>query len=129
LWRQAIIAEVYTLNALFISLTVLVLLIWRDSRHDGHLLLAAFLMGLSLTDHITSGLLLPGGVLFVFLVERRKLREWRLVLKGAGLFLVGLLPYAFIPIRASMDYLPVLSGASRCCKSTHPIRSTGSSCS
>jgi hypothetical protein len=106
LWRQAIIAEVYTLNALFISLTVLVLLIWRESRRDGHLLLAAFLMGLSLTDHITSGLLLPGGILFVFLVERRKLREWRLVLKGAGLFLVGLLPYAFIPIRASMDYLP-----------------------
>lgn len=106
LWRQAIIAEVYTLNALFVSLTVLVLLVWRESRRDGHLLLAAFLMGFSMTDHLTSGLLLPAGFLFVFLVDRGKLRETRLVLRGAGLFLLGLLPYAYIPIRASMDYLP-----------------------
>ena len=106
LWRQAIIAEVYTLNALLVSLTVYVLLVWRESRRDGHLMLAAFLMGFCMTDHLTSGLLLPGGILFVFLVERRKLREVRLVLAGAGLFMLGLLPYVFIPIRASMDYLP-----------------------
>ena len=106
LWRQAIIAEVYTLNALLVSLTILVLLVWRANRRDGYLLLAAFLVGFAMTDHLTSGLLLPGGILFVFLVERRKLRQTGLILKGAGLFLLGLLPYAYIPIRTSMDYLP-----------------------
>ena len=105
-WSQAVIAEVYTLNALFVALTIFVLLVWRTRRRDGYLLLAALLMGLSLTHHLTSGLLLPAGVIFVWLVERSKLLERRLILKGAGMFLVGLLPYAYLPIRASMDYLP-----------------------
>ena len=102
-WSQAVIAEVYTLNVLFISLVLLVLLIWRDERRDRYLLLAAFLMGLALTHHLTSGLLIPAGGLFVLLVDRRKLLDWRLLLKGAGLFLLGLTPYIYLPIRGSLN--------------------------
>jgi 4-amino-4-deoxy-L-arabinose transferase-like glycosyltransferase len=105
-WSQAVVAEVYTLNALFVALILFVLLLWRGRRRDRYLLLAAFLMGLSLTHHLTSGLLLPAGLVFVFLVERQKLQDLGLVLKGAGLFLVGLLPYAYLPLRASTYYLP-----------------------
>ncbi len=105
-WSQAVIAEVYTLNALFVSLTFFMFLVWRKTRRDRYLLIAAFLCGLSLTHHITSGILLPAGLLFVFAVDRRKLLEAGLLLKAAGLFLLGLLPYIFLPIRASMDYLP-----------------------
>src|ERR671910_3087181 len=101
-WSQAIIAEVYTMNALFVSLVVLVLLVWRDAREDHYLLASAFLMGLSLTHHVTSGLLLPAAALFVLAVDRRKLLEWRLVLKGAGLFVLGLMPYLYLPVRALM---------------------------
>ena len=101
-WSQAIIAEVYTLNALFVSLIVLILLIWRDTREDRYLLAAAFLMGLSLTHHVTSGLLLPTAALFVLTVDRQKLLEWRLILKGAGLFVLGLTPYLYLPVRALM---------------------------
>jgi hypothetical protein len=101
-WSQAVIAEVYTLNALFVSLIVLVLLVWRDTREDCYLLASAFLMGLSLTHHVTSGLLLPTAALFVLAVDRRKLLEWRLVLKGAGLFVLGLTPYLYLPVRALM---------------------------
>jgi 4-amino-4-deoxy-L-arabinose transferase-like glycosyltransferase len=102
-WSQAVVTEVYTLNALFICLVLLVLLVWRRERTDGWLLLAAFLMGLSLSHHMTSGLLIPAGLLFVGLVEWHALLRWRLVLKGAGLFCVGLLPYLYLPIRARMD--------------------------
>ncbi|MEW6635590.1 MAG: DUF2723 domain-containing protein [Actinomycetota bacterium] len=105
-WSQALVAEVYTLNALFIALIIYVVLLWRDARRDRYLLLTAFLIGLSLTHHLTSGLLLPAALLFIGLVEPRKLLEWRLLLKGTGLFLIGLLPYLYIPIRTSMDYLP-----------------------
>ena len=101
-WSQAVIAEVYTLNTLFVSLVVLILLIWRDTREDRYLLTAAFVMGLSLTHHITSGLLLPIAALFVLIVDRRKLLEWRLILKGAGLFVLGLTPYLYLPVRALM---------------------------
>jgi hypothetical protein len=42
LWSQAVIAEVYTLNALFVALTLLALLLWRERRRDRYLLLFAF---------------------------------------------------------------------------------------
>src|SRR5918997_4305160 len=103
IWSQAVIAEVYTMNALLISLTLVSLLLWRDRGRDRYLLLAAFLAGLCLTHHLTSGLLLPAALLFVGLVDRRRLLEWRLMLKGAGLFVLGLTPYVYLPIRAWMD--------------------------
>ena len=103
LWSQAVIAEVYTLNALLVSVTIMVLLFWREHRRDRYLLLSAFLVGLCLTNHLTSGLLLPGGLLLVALVDPRKLVDVGLVLKGAGLFLLGLTPYLYLPIRAAMD--------------------------
>src|SRR3712207_2680656 len=96
-------AEVYTLNALFIALTLLALLLWRESRKDRYLLLSAFLVGLSLTDHLTSGLLLPASLLFVALVDWRKLADGKLMLKSVGLFFVGLMPYLYLPIRSAMD--------------------------
>lgn len=103
LWSQAVIAEVYSLNALFLALAVLSLLFWRERRRDRYLLLSALLVGLCLTNHLTSGLLLPAAVLFVGLVEGRKLLEWRLMLKAAGLFFLGLTPYLYLPVRAWMD--------------------------
>ena len=103
LWSQAVIAEVYTLNALFVAITLLALLLWREHGTDRYLLLFAFLAGLALTDHLTSGLLLPAGLLFVALVDRRKLLDVKLALKGAGLFVAGLLPYLYLPLRSAMD--------------------------
>jgi hypothetical protein len=106
-WSQAVIAEIYTFNALMIMLPILALLLWRDRRErpdsDRYLLLAAFSMGFALTNHLTSGLVTPAGFLFVFLIDRRKFLQWKLVLKGIGLFFLGLTPYLFLPIRASMD--------------------------
>ena len=103
LWSQAVIAEVYTLNALLVSVTIFALLLWSEHRKDRYLLLSAFLLGLCLTNHLTSGLLLPAGLLLVALVDWRKLLDVRLVLGGAGLFLLGLTPYLYLPIRAAMD--------------------------
>jgi hypothetical protein len=103
LWSQAVIAEVYTLNALLVSVTIVVLLLWREYRKDRYLLLSAFLVGLCLTNHLTSGLLLPASLLFVALVDWRRLVDLKLVLKGIGLFLLGLTPYLYLPIRAAMD--------------------------
>lgn len=102
-WSQAVITEVYTLNALFICLVLLVLFVWRQTRRDRYLLLAAFLMGLSLSHHMTSGLLLPAAAIFVGLTDARKLIQWRLILRGAGLFLLGLTPYLYLPLRARMN--------------------------
>lgn len=106
-WSQAVIAEIYTLNTLLIMLPVITLILWRERRErprsDRYLLLACFLMGFALTNHLTSGLVLPAALLFVAVVDWRKLIDWRLASKGAGLFALGLLPYIYLPIRSSMN--------------------------
>ncbi len=56
-----------------------------------------------MTNHLTSGLLLPGSLLFVALVDWRKLVEVKLMLKAAGCFLLGLSPYLYLPLRSAMD--------------------------
>lgn len=102
-WSMAVVAEVYTLNAVLILVPVVSLLFWRETNRDRYLLLAAFLVGLALTNHLTSGLVIPAGLLFVALVDRRALLRWRLILKGAGLFLLGLVPYVYLPVRGFAD--------------------------
>ena len=105
IWSQAVMAEVYTLNAFLIGLIFLVLLRWRERRDepsgDRYLLLAAFLGGITLTNHLTSGLILPAAIFFVALVDWRKLTRPMLLAKGIGLFVLGLTPYLYLPIRAS----------------------------
>ena len=102
-WSQAVIAEIYTLHVLFLALVFLVLLLWRETREDGYLLLAAGVIGLAVTHNPTSGLLLPTAAAFVLLVEPRKVLDRKIILKGVGVFLISLLPYAYLPIRARMD--------------------------
>src|ERR671913_521753 len=101
-WSQAVIAEVYTFEALLIALVIFVLLVWRDRREGRYLLLSAFLIGLSLTHHLTSILLVPATLAFVFFTDRRVFSRKGLILKGVGLFLLGLLPLLYLPIRALM---------------------------
>ena len=102
-WSQAVVAEVYTLNTFFTVLAISVLLLWRQTKRDRYLLLWTFLVGLSMTNHMTSGLLLLAGLLFVRLAEPGKLSDRRLLLKGMGLFALGLAPYVYLPIRSIAD--------------------------
>jgi hypothetical protein len=101
-WSQAVIAEVYTLEALLVALVIFVLLLWRDRRDGRYLLLSAFLVGLSLTHHLTSVLLVPAALAFIFLTDCRVFSRTGLMLKAIGLFLLGLLPLLYLPVRALM---------------------------
>ncbi|HWI45942.1 MAG TPA: DUF2723 domain-containing protein [Rubrobacter sp.] len=101
-WSQAVIAEVYTLEALLVALVILFLLAWRDRGDGRYLLLCAFVIGLSLTHHLTSVLLVPAALVFVFLTDRRVFSRTGLMLKSLGFFLLGLIPLLYLPIRALM---------------------------
>jgi hypothetical protein len=167
-WSQAVIAEVYSLNAFFTALVVYLLFRWemnrrqrpdgaalnaivqvdaenepestlgsviasrspersegvakQSPRHNGrqrwrllrrsaprndtserlpfnHLLLAAFVYGLSLTHHRLMLLLAPAMALFVWLTERRTFANLKLISRLTLLFLVPFLLYAYIPLR------------------------------
>jgi hypothetical protein len=110
-WSQAVIAEVYALNAFFTALVVYLLLRWEADRRQrpeastssvaasNSLLLAAFIYGLSLTHHRLMLLLVPAMALFAWLTEGRIFTNLKLVSRLILLFLAPLLLYAYIPLR------------------------------
>ncbi len=111
-WQQANGFEVYALHALFMPLVVLLFLRWRDAaahppdspstrtRRAGHVF--AFVTGLAFTNHLTTLLLAPGLSMEMILRFGGARGLWRRVLPLAPAFVLGLLPYAWLPIRSSM---------------------------
>ena len=101
-WEQAVIAEVYSLNALCVTLCLLLLFTWYRSRHGGWLCVLAAVYGLSLGNHGTMVLLGPLFALFVLTVDRP--RSWG---RYAGLTALALLAcflvYLYLPLRSLAD--------------------------
>ncbi len=124
-WSQAVEAEVYALHALFIAASLWLIAVMLDHGHQAGacrsspfersgsaswqrpIWLLALLIGLGLTNHLTTLLLLPAALLAVWLAYGRCLREqdWqanmRLLLKTAAMLLLPLLLYAYLPLRWS----------------------------
>ena len=97
-WSQAIIAEVYALNLLFVAGVLWLALDILEGRSMPRTLWSvALLMGLSLTNHITMVMLIPAlGLACLLRWPRLRLSDW---LKAVGLFILGLAVYAYIPLR------------------------------
>jgi hypothetical protein len=119
-WSQAIIAEVYSLNAFFVVLVFYFLLRWEAARGEEEaagktwrpatcLLLVTFTYGLSLTHHRTMLLLTPAVAVFLWLAGmetrptatgRRIIHDGNFALKALLVLLLPLLLYLYIPWRA-----------------------------
>jgi hypothetical protein len=97
-WGMAVVAEVYTLHTFFAALTFLLLYRWTETRQDHWLYLFVFTYGLGLTNHV-SGILIAPAYAWVIL----RTVSWRALLTRlpllALLFLVGLAPYIYLPLR------------------------------
>ena len=96
-WSVAEIAEVYTLHAL-LSLCLISSLVLLAKRGGTALFLFAYLLGLSLTNNVTIGYLIPAFVCFLILERKRINRKH--ILPSLLFFLLGISLYSFIPIRA-----------------------------
>jgi hypothetical protein len=100
LWLEATYSEMNGLHLLLMAAVIHRALVWRAERRDRDLLLGALLAGLSLSNHVLAATVVPIVVLFVLVDARARLRERPvLILQAAGLVLVGLTPYLFLPIR------------------------------
>jgi hypothetical protein len=93
-WSQAVIAEVYGLNLLFLAAFLWALLGKRPSHHTG------LLLGISMTTHLTSMLMLP----LAFGLSPRK--QWFKLIAGIA---VGLTPFLLLPWQAQTGS-PVIWG-------------------
>ena len=106
-WSQAILAEVYALQAFLTALMLWLVLRWgvRYSHEEPHytfLIPIAFLAGLMLTHHRMSVLLLPAVAVYVLSYDRGVLRQPRLLLKIGLAFVLPLLLYLYLPIRGTV---------------------------
>lgn len=103
-WAQAIIAEVYAMNAFWFALCLLLLLRWTDTRRDRTLFALALLFGVGLTVHNTFLLLAPPFAAYVLYQDARagelnalRIRTYLLLGCTAAL---GLLLYLYLPWRS-----------------------------
>lgn len=106
-WSQALIAEVYTLHAALTAAILWLALLWRKDQASGEgvsplLWVLALVAGLSLAHHRTTVLLLPVVAVFLWAVTggRYWRIHWRAALGAAGLLLLPLLLYLYVPLRA-----------------------------
>ena len=101
-WSMSIVAEVYTLHTALIALCLLLLDQWIAKDDNRYLYGLALVFGLSLTNHISAILFVP---LFAWpvLTNIRRLDLVRVVPRCAFLFLIGLIPYLYLPMRYAAD--------------------------
>ncbi|GMQ78508.1 MAG: hypothetical protein BMS9Abin02_1024 [Anaerolineae bacterium] len=98
-WSQAVIAEVYALNLFFIAVTLWLLI--RPANKQRSVLIGIFL-GLSVTAHLSSILLIP------LVLSQISIKSWPRLLLG---FFLGLLPFFILPLLTLTDS-PVIWGNS-----------------
>jgi hypothetical protein len=107
-WAWSIVTDVFPLNNLLASLLIYLLVMWRE-RPDRTVLLVAmfFVGGLALANHQTIVLLGPA---FGFVLWQGRAVWWRrpqILAICAIAFLVGLLPYLYVPWAAAHN--PVIN--------------------
>jgi hypothetical protein len=99
-WRLAVGAEVFPLHLALLAGLILVAARWQAAappERPRWVMGAALLLGLGLAHHLTLVLALPGLVAFAWLSRGRTgLGPWAL-----GALALGLLPYAYLPLRAA----------------------------
>ncbi|MCL4300920.1 MAG: DUF2723 domain-containing protein [Anaerolineae bacterium] len=108
-WQQATIAEVYTLNAFFVGiLLLLTLTLPLKGESRGGVLWLAFFAGLALTHHRTILLLFPALVLYLTLNQKPGWRQpdfFKTLMLSLFLGLSPLLLYLYLPVRGHVGSL------------------------
>ena len=105
LWGQAVVAEVYALNAFLIGAVVLILLAWHQTRKIGLLYLGIGLYALSFGNHMTVVTLIPAVVYWILVTDYRVFLDLKKVAILAGLMLLGALQYLYVIVRAHQQPL------------------------
>jgi len=98
-WYQTVSAEVYTLHAFFVALLIRLLWWWDETKEFYRLALFVFVTALSFGNHLQTVMLAPAVLWVVFSGDRKGFFDWRRLSLFAGLFVVALLVYVYLPVR------------------------------
>ena len=101
LWQEATYSEMNSLHLLLVALVLHRALVWRADRRPRDLFVGALLAGLCVSNHGLAITVVPFVALFVLVDARREIgASPALLVKAAAAFVLGLLPYLYLPIRA-----------------------------
>ncbi len=107
-WRAAIMAEVYSFNALIFALTYWLAVVWDTDRRNRWLVLLGLALGAGVAHHRTALILPPTIAIWTMLRRPKELRtnespgpRWQLVARRwlilAGAAFIPLLSYLYLP--------------------------------
>jgi hypothetical protein len=128
-WNQSNVNEkVYTVSLLTIAILTWLAFLWRahveehrgktfDSRwHDDNVLvLMAFILALSVANHLMAFLAAPALAVLILMTKPRVLLNWRLYAWAFVFAALGLSVHLFLPLRAALD--PIINEAAPVCPS------------
>jgi hypothetical protein len=117
-WNQSNVNEkVYTVSLLTIALLSWLIFRWQENlgkgKDDNLLVLMAFVLALSVGNHLMAFLAAPAIGLFILYVHPKTLLNWRLYFAGGAATILGLTIHLFLPIRAGLG--PVINEAAPTC--------------
>lgn len=109
-WSQAVIAEVYTLNALMIALAVWSILEWKATKRIGWIYSLALMVGLGAANHFLVLLFTPIYAVWVLVPDWRQILRPRVLLIATSFLVLGLSLYLYLPVRAYAHPVPNMMG-------------------
>jgi len=117
-WNQSNVNEkVYTISLLTIALLTWLAFRWQENlskgKDDNLLILMAFILALSVGNHLMAFLVAPAVAVFILVVHPRSLLNWRLYAWSVAAAIAGLSIHLFLPIRAGLG--PVINEAAPVC--------------
>lgn len=108
-WGEATLQRVYALNALFLMAAMLAAWRWWQRRDAPSFALTALIGALGAANHTTMGVFLIAFGLFALASDARAVLRPRPLALAAAATLLGLLPYAHLPLAARRQ-APLLWG-------------------
>jgi hypothetical protein len=117
-WSQSNVNEkVYTVSLLTIALLSWLAFRWQENlgkgKDDNLLVLMAFVLALSVGNHLMAFLAAPAIGLFILYVHPQTLLNWRLYATGVVAAILGVSIHLFLPIRAGLS--PLINEAAPTC--------------
>jgi hypothetical protein len=100
-WSLSVVAEVYTLQGLFLVTILCALCQWHDAGKLGWLYLAAAFVGLATANNPSTVLWWPGLLLLAWRAPQRKQLSAADGWKVVALFLLALTPVLYLPLRSA----------------------------
>jgi|GEM_PF-872680 len=105
-------AEVYTLNAFFVTSVILFFLKYHNTKKKAFLLTGSFIYAISFGNHLTMITLLPALIYIVFITDKKVFINYKIILLIIGFIIIGasLYMYTFITahINPNEEYLEFL---------------------